>query len=180
MKHFYVQIFRFLFRRWHKISSFFVPNVQIIYTRSSIHFTLIVNKHKLKGRPQRHFAVPIKQMAVVNWVLSSRWKAIRHKEHNSTLELGQALSLKTETIKWVETINFMSYRSQKVHLFLLRGEGGHKTKYRVSVLTCPLTRGGLTNAHFPNYKSTGLAVNTRRLDYIKQLCPLLLSRSYGS
>jgi len=63
--------------------NFFFPvaNIQVIYARSSIQFTLIVNQHNLKGNPERHFAVSIKQMAAVNSVSRRRWKAIRHKHH---------------------------------------------------------------------------------------------------
>jgi hypothetical protein len=48
---------------------------------SYFQFTLIIDQHNLKGNPERHFAVSIKQMAVVNSVSRRRWKAIRHK-HN--------------------------------------------------------------------------------------------------
>ena len=61
----------------------------MIYARSSIQFTLIVNHHNLKGNPERHFAVSIKQMAVVNSVSRRRWKAIRHEHRYGLLEQGK-------------------------------------------------------------------------------------------
>jgi hypothetical protein len=61
----------------------------MIYTRSFIQFTLIVNQHKFKGNPERHFAISIKQMAVVNSVSRRRWKAIRHKHQYGLLERGK-------------------------------------------------------------------------------------------
>jgi len=68
---------------------FSVPNIRMIYARPSIQFTLIVNQHNLKGNTERHFALSIKQMAVVNSVSRRRWKAIKHKHHYGLLELGK-------------------------------------------------------------------------------------------
>jgi len=72
--------------------NFFFPvpnNIQMIYTRSSIQFTLIGNQHNLKGNPERHFAVSIKQMAVVNSVSRRRWEAIRHKRQYGLPDRGK-------------------------------------------------------------------------------------------
>jgi hypothetical protein len=147
----------------------------MIFARSSIQFTLIVNQHNLKGNPERHFAVSIKQMAVVNSVSRRRWKAIGHKHHYGLLEQVKLCHYKQK--QWNEWKQLISCRTaDKKFIYSC---WGRKTKYSVSVLSCPLTLSGLINAHFPYDIATRLADNTRQLYCSNQLCTLLLARSCG-